>query len=87
MGGTICGMMKSTIYLPDEMDLKLSAEANATGISKAELIRRAIERLLDTSTRDRRSGPLPVFHSGRPRSPESMDDVIYTEIKERSQRR
>ena len=44
-------MIKSTIYLPDEMDLKLAAEANATGVSKAELIRRAIERLLETVSR------------------------------------
>lgn len=80
-------MLKTTVYLPDSLDARLSAEATATGISKAELIRRAVSRLLDESTRPRADDSLPIFFSGRPMTAEQMDDEIYTEVKERAARR
>lgn len=80
-------MVKTTVYLPDELELRLDAEAAATGVSKAELIRRGIAMLLDNSPRPRRSGPLPVFRSGRAATVEEMDDAIYEHVKERSARR
>jgi Arc/MetJ-type ribon-helix-helix transcriptional regulator len=80
-------MMKTTVYLPEELELRLDAESAATGISKAELIRRAIASWLDTSPRPKSSRPLPVFHSGRARSADEMDDEIYEHVKERAARR
>lgn len=80
-------MIKTTVYLPEELELRLDAESAATGISKAELIRRGIAQLLDGSARPRRSKPLPVFHSGRLTGAEEMDDAVYAHIKERSARR
>jgi len=48
-------MMKRTqIYLDDEQDGELSRLAAATGVTKSELIRRAIERLLAPANDDAR---------------------------------
>lgn len=80
-------MIKTTVYLPEELEVRLDAEAASTGVSKAELIRRAIAMLLDTSKRPRPNLVLPVFDSGRPLSPEGMDDVMYEHIKQQAARR
>ncbi|WP_455352836.1 ribbon-helix-helix domain-containing protein [Streptomyces sp. SYSU K217416] len=80
-------MRKTTVYLPEELEIRLDAESAATGVSKAELIRKGIALLLDNSTRPRQSRPLPVFDSGRPLTPDEMDDVVYEHIKERAARR
>ncbi|WP_455362527.1 ribbon-helix-helix domain-containing protein [Streptomyces sp. SYSU K21746] len=80
-------MRKTTVYLPEELEIRLDAESAATGVSKAELIRQGIALLLDTSSRPRQSRPLPVFDSGRPLTPDEMDDVVYEHIKERAARR
>lgn len=79
-------MIKTTVYLPEELELRLDAESAATGVSKAELIRRGITQLLDSSSRPRRK-PLPVFRSGRLTTAEEMDDALYEHIKERAARR
>ena len=84
LGGTIYGMLKTTVYLPDLLDSRLAAEAAATGVSKAELIRRAVVKLLDESERPRTDATLPVFSSGRSMTSEQMDEEIYAQIKERS---
>ena len=80
-------MLKTTVYLPDALDGRLAAESRAVGVSKAELIRRAVTRLLDESTRPRADDNLPVFSSGRRRTLEQMDDDLYAQIKERADRR
>jgi Arc/MetJ-type ribon-helix-helix transcriptional regulator len=80
-------MTKTTVYLPDELEVRLDAESAATGVSKAELIRQGIAMLLDASARPKQAGPLPVFHSGRSRDADEMDREIYEHIKERAARR
>ncbi|MBT2395883.1 CopG family transcriptional regulator [Streptomyces sp. ISL-100] len=80
-------MIKTTVYLPEELELRLDAESAATGVSKAELIRRGIAQLLDNSSRPKSTHPLPAFRSGRLVTAEEMDDAIYEHIKERSARR
>lgn len=77
---------KTTVYLPDALEARLDAEAAATGVSKAELIRRGIAMLLNASQLPTRH-PLPVFHSGRVRDAKQMDDDVYAHIKERAARR
>jgi Arc/MetJ-type ribon-helix-helix transcriptional regulator len=79
-------MNKTTVYLPDELEARLDAQAAATGVSKAELIRRGITMLLNASQPPKRH-PLPVFRSGQVRDAEQMDDEIYAHIKERAARR
>lgn len=80
-------MIKTTVYLPEELELRLEAEATATGISKAELIRRGIAMILDASRRPKTDTSLPVFRSGRSRTAAEMDDDLYAHIKQRSARR
>jgi Ribbon-helix-helix protein, copG family len=86
MGGTIYGMIKTTVYLPEDLDARLDSEAVAAGVSKAELIRRGIAMLLAHS-RPREIEPLPVFESGKPLRPDEMDDVIYEHIRDQAARR
>ncbi|MFD5876409.1 ribbon-helix-helix protein, CopG family [Streptomyces sp. NPDC060322] len=69
-------MIKTTVYLPEELEARLDAEASATGTSKAELIRRGIALILDHAERPERRDKLPVFDSGRPLTPEAMDDAV-----------
>lgn len=80
-------MIKTTIYLPEELDTELGAEAASTGLSKAELIRRGIAMVLSTSSRPRSPQPLPVFDSRRPLTVGEMDDAIHQRIQERNARR
>lgn len=80
-------MNKTTVYLPEELEMRLDAEAAATGVSKAELIRRAIALLLDASPRPAHSRPLPVFNSGRAKGVDEMDRIIYEHISESAARR
>lgn len=78
--------MKTTIYLPEGLDLRLEARAASSGTSKAELVRRAVTRLLD-------DGPaepdleLPVFDSGRERTATQMKQDLVDQIGERAARR
>lgn len=87
IGGTLYGMIKTSVYLPEDLETRLDAEAAATGMSKAELIRRGIVMVLESSTRPKHSPPLPVFDSGRDRSADEMDTAIYEQIRERTARR
>jgi Ribbon-helix-helix protein, copG family len=86
MGSTICGMIKTTVYLPEDLDARLDSEAIASGVTKAELIRRGISMLLARS-QPRDTEPLPVFESGKRLTPEQMDDAVYEQIRERAARR
>ncbi len=80
-------MNKTTVYLPAELDLRLGAEAKVEGVSKAELIRRAIAKLLEESQRPRQAKPLPVFRSGRSRTMEEIDTDLVDEVARRAARR
>ncbi|MCC3315131.1 CopG family transcriptional regulator [Nocardia africana] len=79
-------MNKTTVYLPEDLEMRLDAVSAATGVSKAELIRTAIRQLLETSGLPKKRA-LPVFRSGRVRDAASMDDDIHAHIKERAARR
>ncbi|MET9590745.1 hypothetical protein ABZY45_07220 [Streptomyces sp. NPDC006516] len=54
---------------------------------QTELIRRGIAMILDEAERPKRRRELPVFDSGRPLTPEAMDDAVYAHIKDRAARR
>jgi Ribbon-helix-helix protein, copG family len=79
-------MIKTTVYLPEDLDARLEAEAISTGASKAALIRRAISALLARSA-PKEYEPLPVFRSGRQLTPGQMDDAIYEQVRDRAARR
>ena len=40
------GMHRTTVYLPEEMKARLTAEAQRRGLSEAEIIRRAVDKEL-----------------------------------------
>ena len=80
-------MQKTTVYLPEDLDLRLEAEAKASGTSKAELIRRGVTTLLDAIDRPKQSGPLPVFNSGHPRTAADLDNDLVDQLRSRSARR
>jgi Arc/MetJ-type ribon-helix-helix transcriptional regulator len=79
--------VKTTVYLPEELKAQLEAESAASGVKEAELIRRGIAMLLETSRRPKKKQPLPVFSSERPKTAEQMDDAIYAHVKDRAARR
>ncbi|MEU4178221.1 CopG family transcriptional regulator [Streptomyces sp. NPDC026589] len=80
-------MKKTTVHLPEEREVRLDAESSATGVRKAELIRRSIALPLDSAERQKRARELPVFDSGRSRTPDEMDDSVHEHIKQRTARR
>lgn len=84
---SICSVGEITIYLPDELEAQLNAEVTALGISKAELIGRGVDMLLDSSIRPNQAGALPVFNSGRDMSAHDMDNAIYDHVKQQAARR
>jgi len=80
-------MTKTTVYLSIEQEARLNAEAAASGMSKAELIREGVAMRLDASTRSMHNPTLPVFNSGQALTAQEMDELIYEHIKERTERR
>lgn len=67
-------MIKTTVYLPDELKARLEGVAAETGCSEADLIREGIRLAVARTT-----PPLPsagVFASGRPTASETVDDLL-----------
>lgn len=66
-------MVKTTVYLPDDLKAALGREALRTHLSEAELIRAAIARMLGAEER-----PKPRFgrYSGEPLTVEQMDEAL-----------
>ncbi|MFI8267452.1 hypothetical protein [Streptomyces rubiginosohelvolus] len=81
--GELGCMERTTTHLPDEWEVRRDAESSATGVSKAELVRRGIALLLDSAERPKRSRELPVFDSGRSRTPDEMDDAVGVVLADR----
>jgi hypothetical protein len=67
-------VVKTTIYLPEPMKRDLARMAHEEGLSEAELIRAAIDKLL--MTRSGRRPKLPLFSSGQPGLAERVDDEL-----------
>jgi len=65
--GTIYGMHRTTVYLPEEMKARLAAEAERRGLSEAEIIRRAVDKELTRKLTGAGiiTDPLPEGVSGR----------------------
>ncbi|OQO93217.1 CopG family transcriptional regulator [Saccharomonospora piscinae] len=80
-------MVKTTVYLPDDLETRLDAEAAASGVSKAELIRRGIAMVLEASGRPREKQPLPVLRSGQSRDVTQLAEDVSRQIKDRASRR
>jgi len=63
MYGTVYGVQKTTIYLPEDLKRALERVAEARGCSEAELIREAVTALAEKAEVPRPR--LPLFKSGK----------------------
>jgi len=64
-------MRRTTVYLPDDLKLRLARTARDLQRSEADVIREAIERFTAAERRPR----LPLFASSQPDLAESVDDA------------
>ncbi|WP_081687672.1 ribbon-helix-helix protein, CopG family [Glycomyces tenuis] len=78
---------KNTVYLDEEMELRLAAIARSTGVTKAELIRRYLAKGIEEARREERPKPFPTFKSMKPMTVEEMDEAIYQSMKRRVSKR
>lgn len=69
--GTMYGMHRTTIYLPDELKARVAEAARLRGVTEAEVIRGAVRQMLD---RPRPRGAL--FASGNPLDAERVDELL-----------
>lgn len=67
------GMIRTTVYIPDELKQALERTAAARGLSEAEVIRSA----LASATAESYPAPrVPLFKSGEPTLAERVDDEL-----------
>ena len=70
-------MLRAQVIL-DEQDYKLvKKEAAVLGISVAEYVRRAIQKVLSPSGRPKWMRYAGWVESGNPRSSQSIDEIVY----------
>ena len=74
MYGTMYGVRKTTVYLPDALKARLERVAEETQTSEAEIIREAIDRF--TNERERPRPTLPLFDSGAVAPIEDFDEAL-----------
>jgi Arc/MetJ-type ribon-helix-helix transcriptional regulator len=74
MYGTMYGVKKTTVYLPDALKLRLEQLARERNTSEAEVIREALERLSNESERPRPK--LPLFETGELDPIEDFDEAL-----------
>ena len=68
------GMKKTTVYLPEELEVALKRASARQGRSEAEIIREAVRGFLDSMPAPRPR--LPLFHSGDPTLAERVDEEL-----------
>ena len=74
MYGTMYGMQKTTIYLPEDLKGKIARLASTRGISEAQLIRDALSRMVESDTA--RQPRIPLFASGDATLAERVDEAL-----------
>lgn len=68
------GMVKTTIYLPDELKRRVEHAARERDVSEAEVIRTAVDAAVPPLERPRPT--LPLFNSGRGDLVERWDELM-----------
>jgi hypothetical protein len=74
MYGTLYGMRRTTIYLPEQLKRGLEQAARSKGSSEATFVREALERAVAEAKPPRPR--LPLFSSNEPRLAENVDDAL-----------
>ena len=67
-------MIKTTVYLPESLKRRLADLARREGRAEAELIRDAIQRLVEEATPPRPT--FPLFSSGDPTITKRWDELM-----------
>jgi len=70
------GMVKTTVYLPQDLKRSLERRAAEEGLSEAELIRRALDREVGDSTPPQPRIPLVAQGLGDPTLSERVDELL-----------
>jgi metal-responsive CopG/Arc/MetJ family transcriptional regulator len=73
-------MVKTSVYLPDELKERLSEAAAASGRSEATIIRSALEQWLAAMVDRPRSGMLGTIAFGDPDLPYKVDEILAGEF-------
>ena len=68
------GMVKTTIYLPDELKRRIEHAARERDVSEAEVIRSAVDAAVPPLEHPRPT--LPLFNSGRGDLAERWDELM-----------
>ncbi len=68
------GVVKTTIYLPDELKRRVERTARERNVSEAEVIRSALNTGVPELERPRPT--LPLFDSGRGNIAERIDELL-----------
>ncbi len=68
------GMVRTTVYLPEELKANLKRVARSQGRSEAELIREGVRQIVE-GARQRRP-TIPLFASGDPTLAERIDELL-----------
>lgn len=76
MYGTMYGMRKTTLYLPDELKAALERVAFALGQSEADLIREALREKIAAVTSVVPTVPLSASGLGDPTIAERADELL-----------
>ena len=74
MYGTMYGMQKTTIYLPEHLKGQLARLASSRGVSEAQLIRDALSRMVESETTAQPR--IPLFASADPTLAERVDEAL-----------
>ena len=70
-------MIRTQISLDEQEYALVKKEANALGISIAELIRRAVRQMLPARKQSPWMRYAGFVESGNPNSSQSIDDIVY----------
>ena len=70
------GMVKTTVYLPEELKASLSRVASERSISEAELIREALSEKVSAAAKARPTVGLFAEGLGNPRLAERVDELL-----------
>jgi hypothetical protein len=69
-------MVKTSVYLPDDLKARLSEASRTSGESEATIIRSALEQWLAGMLRPRRSAHWGTVGFGDPDLADKVDDVL-----------
>ena len=76
MYGTMYGVKRTTIYLPNELKERLERAADAAGVTEAEIVRSAVETELTHRERPALELPLWASRGERTDSARHVDELL-----------